>query len=164
VTGTIYQINVSPGGVPKMPVIETDLTINGLVGDKQKHLEFHGGPDRAICLYSYERILELQREGHPVTPGSMGENVTVAGLDWSDIKIGVQLRLGEQAIVEITKPAVPCRSIAASFANEDFIRVSNQLHPGWSRFYARVLQPARLIVGQPVQVLVEAQASVQQLF
>jgi MOSC domain-containing protein YiiM len=156
VMGTIYRIDVSPGGVPKMPVTETDLTLDGLVGDKQKHLQFHGGPDRAICLYSYERILELQREGHPIAPGTIGENVTIAGLDWSVINPGVRLTLGERAIVEITKPAVPCKSTASSFANVEFIRVSNQLHPGWSRFYARVLHSGRLVVGQRVEVFLNA--------
>ena len=157
-TGTIYQINVSLGGVPKRPVPETELTFSGLVGDKQKHLEFHGGPDRAICLYSYERILELQREGHSMIPGSIGENVTIAGLDWSEIQPGVKLQLGDEAIVEITKPAVPCKSIAAYFADENFVRISDKLYPGWSRFYARVLQPGNLIVGQKVR-LVEALTS-----
>ena len=160
-TGTIYQINVSPGGVPKLPVLETELKFDGLVGDKQKHLQFHGGPDRAICLYSYERILELQREGHSIFPGSIGENITIADLDWSEIQPGAKLQLGDEAIVEITKPAVPCKSIAAFFIDGNSSRVSDKLYPGWSRFYARVLQPGRLVVGQKIQLLrgLAAQAS-----
>ena len=38
---------------------------------------FHGGPERALCLFSLERILELQAEGHPIFPGAAGENITI---------------------------------------------------------------------------------------
>ena len=80
--GRIFQLNVSNGGVPKLPVREALLTPDGLEGDRQAHPQIHGGPERALCLYALERILELQAEGHPIYPGSIGENITVCGLDW----------------------------------------------------------------------------------
>jgi MOSC domain-containing protein YiiM len=79
----IVQISVSPGGVPKRAVSSARVTTLGLEGDVQRDREHHGGPERALCLFSQERIRALQAEGHPVTPGSIGENVTLEGLDWS---------------------------------------------------------------------------------
>ena len=43
----------------------------------------HGGPYRAVCLYAIEAIERLQAEGHPVEPGSVGDNLTTSGIEWS---------------------------------------------------------------------------------
>ena len=151
--GTIYQLNCSNGGVPKTPVPDSLLDHTGLQGDRQAHPKFHGGPQRALCLYALERIEALQREGHPIFPGSVGENVTVAGLDWNLLKPGSRLSLGDEVLVEITSYASPCRTIAASFLKRDSQRIKQQKHPGDARLYARVLQTGRLAVGQTVRRL-----------
>ena len=151
--GHIFQINSSDGGVPKIAVREALLTPTGLVGDRQADRRFHGGPERALSLYPLELILQLQAEGHPIYPGSVGENVTVAGLDWSALEPGSRLALGDEVLVEISSYAGPCQTIAASFTDGAFKRISQKKHPGQSRLYARVLQTGRLIVGQRVRVL-----------
>lgn len=151
--GRIFQLNVSRGGVPKLAVREVALTPQGLEGDRQRDLRYHGGPERALCLYALERVLELQAEGHPIYPGSVGENLTVVGLDWMGLTPGARLALGEEALAEITSYTAPCKKIAASFVEGDFKRISQKLHPGHSRLYARVLRPGRLGVGQPVRLL-----------
>jgi MOSC domain-containing protein YiiM len=153
VEGRVFQLNVSNGGVPKLTVREAVLTPNGLEGDRQRDLRYHGGPNRALCLFALERVLELQAEGHPIFPGSAGENLTVVGLDWSGLAPGARLALGEEAVVEITSYTAPCKNIAASFKGGDFKRISQKVHPGHSRLYARVLRPGRLAVGQPVTLL-----------
>lgn len=151
--GRIFQLNVSRGGVPKLAVREALLTAGGLEGDRQRNLRFHGGPERALCLYALERVLELQAEGHPVFPGSVGENVTVVGLDWARLAPGARLALGGEALVEITGYTTPCRVIAGSFTGGDFKRISQKLRPGDSRLYARVVRAGRLAVGQSVRVV-----------
>ena len=148
--GRIFQLNVSDGGVPKLAVREAVLTPVGLEGDRQQDLRYHGGPKRALCLFALERVLELQGEGHPIFPGSVGENLTVSGLDWARLAPGARLALGAEALVEITSYTAPCKTIAASFREGDFKRISQKVHPGHSRLYARVLRPGRLAVGQPV--------------
>ena len=128
----VFQINISPGGVPKFPLHRVEVTANGVAGDKQKHLEFHGGPDRAVCLFSLEQILSLQAEGHPIFPGSTGENLTVTGLDWPAIGPGTRLRVGASLLLEITSYTTPCKLIASSFGDGDSTRISQKAHPGWS--------------------------------
>ena len=151
--GYILQLNCSNGGVPKLAVEEAMLTPLGLAGDYQAKRKIHGGPERALCLYPIELIRQLQTEGHPIFPGSIGENVTVAGLDWSTLIPGIRLALGHEAVIEISSYTNPCKSIAASFNDGAFKRISQTNNPGWSRLYARVLQPGRLTAGQPVIVL-----------
>ena len=151
--GRIFQLNRSGGGVPKLGVREAFIDANGLEGDRQRNLRFHGGPERALCLIPLELILELQAEGHPVFPGSVGENVTVTGLVWSRVEPGARLSLGDEALVEIASYTSPCKTIAASFAGGDFKRISQKVRPSDSRLYARVLRPGRLFVGQSVRLL-----------
>ena len=80
-TGRVVSINRSRGGVPKLAVPEVFVSVDGLEGDSHVYHR-HGGPDKAVCIYSIEVIEALQREGHPIAPGTTGENVTVSGLDW----------------------------------------------------------------------------------
>ena len=156
VEGYIFQLNCSDGGVPKRPVRDALLTTTGLSCDRQKYLKIHGGPERALCLYALEQIARLQNEGHPIFPGSIGENVTVVGLDWQRLRPGSRLALGDEVIIEISSYAGPCRTIAGSFIKRKFRRISEKKHPGESRLYARVLQTGRLEVGQRVRLLSEA--------
>jgi len=150
-TGRVVQINVNPqGGVPKHRVPSAQVTFGGVAGDRQRDRRFHGGPERAVSLYAYERIAALQAEGHPIAPGSTGENLTIAGLDWGGLKVGDRLRIGDRLGIEITRYAAPCDNIADSFAGGEFTRISQKLHPGWSRLYARVLVEATVQEGDPV--------------
>ena len=157
-TARIVQINVSPGGVPKRSVPAARVTAQGLQGDAQRDREHHGGPDRALCLFSGERIRALQAEGHPITPGSIGENLTIEGIDWGAVKPGSYLRLGREVVAQITGYAPPCTNITASFLDRNYARVSQKRHPGDSRVYARVLQEGSLTSGDPVQLLAEDEA------
>ena len=150
--GRIFQLNTSRGGVPKLAVRDATLTPTGLINDVQEHPKIHGGPDRALCLYSLERILELQHEGHPIFPGAVGENVTLMGIDWARVEPGVRLALGDEVKIEIVSYTSPCDSVAESFGEGRFVRISQKVNPGWSRVYARVLQTGRLAVGQKVRL------------
>ena len=58
----IAFLNVSKGGVPKMPIDEAWASVKGLAGDKQRDRRFHGGPTRALSLYSLELIEHLAAE------------------------------------------------------------------------------------------------------
>lgn len=152
-SGHIFQINVSEGGVPKLAIVAGEVNAAGLSGDRQRDQQHHGGTARALCLFSLEHILALQREGHPIYPGAIGENVTVAGLDWDLLTPGVSLRLGEGVEIAITSYTMPCSNIAFAFADGNMNRVSQKKHPGWSRLYARVVQPGHIAPGDPVTVI-----------
>ncbi len=145
----IVQINISKGGVPKTPVGSARVTLLGLDGD-QHNFEDHGGPERAVCLYALERIQSLQAEGHPITPGAVGENLTVAGLDWNKVEPGTHIHIGPQLILEVTRFTVPCNTIQDAFLNHDYGRISQTQHPGWSRVYARVIQEGVVNSGDSV--------------
>ncbi|WP_017301914.1 MOSC domain-containing protein [Nodosilinea nodulosa] len=156
-TGRVAQINISPGGVPKLPVATAIVTVAGLSDDRQRNLRVHGGPDRALCLWSLEVIETLRREGHPIAPGSAGENLTLAGLDWGSLGPGSQLQLGDRVRVEITDYAAPCRTVMRWFSDRRFSRISQTHYPGSSRLYARVLQGGTVTTGDRATVRAEGQ-------
>ena len=147
--GRLDSINISDGGVPKLPTPEAAVTADGVVGDRQLDLRFHGGPLRAVSLFSAERIAAMQAEGHSIAPGTTGENLTVSGLDWSLVLPGACLEIAEVRL-EITAYAAPCSNISGSFAGGDIARISQKRNPGWSRVYARVLTPGHVRVGDAV--------------
>ena len=150
--GTVVAINMSPGGVPKSRISGAKVSRLGLVGDAQNDTKHHGGPERAVCLYSLERIRSLQTEGHPIDVGTAGENVTIEGIDWDLVVPGAQLRLGDHVVLEVASFTNPCKTIRASFTDGEFIRIAHKLHPGWSRVYTRVLSEGEIQFGDPVEV------------
>jgi MOSC domain-containing protein YiiM len=149
-TGHIFHISRSDGGVPKYSVPDAIVGELGVVGDRQKHTKIHGGPERALCLFSLQVILALQAEGHPIYPGSTGENVTISGLRWDTLSAGTQLLLGDEVFVELTRVAEPCKQIAASFVDRKFKRLEV---PGQMRWYCRVLRGGAIRVAQSVRIV-----------
>jgi len=127
------------------------VRVDGMEGDRQANRKYHGGPDRALCLYAQERLDALASEGHPLERGWLGENITIAGLRWEEVRPGMRLRLGGVE-VEVTGFAAPCRQIADGFADRLFTRVGEKVNPGWSRVYARVLAEGEVAVGDPVTI------------
>jgi MOSC domain-containing protein YiiM len=149
-TARIVQLSASKGGVPKLAIREAKATTLGLDVDKQKHTKIHGGPERALCLFSLEVLQKLQAEGHPIFPGSTGENVLISGLDWAALSAGARIALGEEVIVELTRTATPCKTIAESFIGRKFKRLEA---PNEMRWYSRVVAEGLLRVAMPVRLL-----------
>jgi len=149
----IVQLSRSGGGVPKLPIVEAEVTERGIVGDAQNDTKNHGGPEQALCLYAIEVIEALAAEGHAMAAGAAGENVTTRGLDWSLVVPGVRLRLGSDVLIEVTRYTTPCYKNARWFMEGDFNRMHQNLFPGWSRAYARVLQGGHLRPGDSVEVV-----------
>lgn len=155
-TGRVLQVNVSGGGVPKQPVERAWVGRFGLTNDAHDELTVHGGPHKAVCLFGIEVIERLQSEGHPVEPGSVGENLTTTGVEWSLLPVGTRARIGHALEIELASPAMPCATQKRNFTDGRFSRMSIDLHPSDSRMYARVLTEGEVKPGDPITVLAAA--------
>lgn len=144
--GEVIAVNTSRGGVPKVPVLEAMVSHRGVEGDVQAARQHHGRPWQALCLWSAEVIDRLRAEGHPISPGSAGENLTVAGVDWATVRPGVRIQAGE-VLAEVSLWAIPCTKNAQWFLDGDFNRMSHEREAGISRMYATVLRPGRVRAG-----------------
>lgn len=145
--GTITQINISPGGVPKRPIAQAEVTPEGIRGDSWTHPQIHGGPKKAVLLITSEGIDELIAQGYPLFAGALGENFTTRGLDRHQMRIGQRYRAGD-VLLEITKLRMPCNTLniygpsIKEAIYDDRVKAGDWLSPLWglSGFYARVLQ------------------------
>ena len=145
-TGTILQVSISRGGIPKLPVPEGVVGPLGIEGDVHAHPNIHGGPDKAILIITIEGIEELIARGYSLFPGALGENLTTRGLDPRGFRIGQQIRAGS-AMLEITRQRGPCATLDVYGANlKKEIHSSDETSPVWglSGFYSRVLSPGRV--------------------
>jgi len=145
--GSIVQINISPGGVPKRPIAEAEVTPEGIRGDSWAHPQIHGGPNQAVLLITSEGIGQLIAQGYPVFPGALGENLTTVGLDRRQMRIGQRFRIGE-VMLELTKMRSPCTTLdvyGPSIKNAVYdaqVKAGDPATPRWglAGFYARVLR------------------------
>ncbi len=148
-------------GIYKTPVKEpVYLSAVNFTGDGQADLVYHGGPDKAVCVYSYRHYPYWQQAlNRPLSCGAFGENLTMDGLVETEVCIGDVFQLGE-ALVQVSQPRQPCHKLAKRYGVDDLpLRVRNT---GYTGFYFRVLregmvscdQPIRLVERNPQQVTV----------
>lgn len=157
-TGTVLQVNVSRGGIPKREIPQGELTAAGIAGDAWRY-PFHGGPRQAVLLITIEGIEELVAHGFPVYPGALGENLTTRGLDRHALRYGQRLRVGG-ATIELTKMRQPCATLnpygsgiqAAMY--DARVKDGDFASPRWglSGFYASVVEPGIVRPGDTVYV------------
>src|SRR5215475_5738039 len=98
-----------PSGIFKTPVHGSVRvgTLN-LDGDRQADLAVHGGQSKAVYLYPSEHYPFWQHElRQPLEWGSLGENLTTAGITEEIVCAGDRLQIGS-VVLEVTQPRLPC--------------------------------------------------------
>jgi len=158
--GTIVQVNISAGGLPKRAIEEGLITPLGIEGDLHAHPNIHGGPQQAILIIASEVVDELRARGYPLFFGAMGENLTTRGLPIRDIRMGDQIRAGG-ALLEITKPRGPCSALDVygdTLKLEVYdrkVKERDYTSPRWgmSGFYASVVEPGMVRAGDEIMVV-----------
>ena len=149
--GTIVQINVSFGGLPKRPIAQGVVGPLGIEGDFHSHPQIHGGPRKAVLIIASEVVDELTARGYPLFYGALGENLTTRGLGIRDIRVGDQIRAGS-ALLEVTQPRGPCTQLdiygpaLKHELTDDQVRAGDYASPRWgiSGFYTMVLSPGQV--------------------
>ena len=124
----------------------------GLQGDEQADKKFHGGPHMAVLMYAEShypgwRLVEGLAD---MGPGGFGENLTVTGLDETQVCVGDVFEVGG-ATLQVASPRGPCADISRRWDREWLLRkVVERRHTGW---YLRVLAPGEVKAGDVVQLL-----------
>ena len=140
---TLVAINISPGGIPKLPVLKAEVTESGLVGDGRAHAK-HIKPVRALSLLDTVILDDLRREGYTVAPGVLGENLTVKDLQAMGLSVGTRLQFAGGVEIELTEPRKPCYVLDAVDAR---LKETIVGRIGWM---ARVITPGWLTAGEAV--------------
>ena len=111
------------------------------VGD----LKHHGGIDKAVCVYSLDHYPFWEETlGMKLPVAAFGENLTVSDADEDDICIGDIFRLGT-ALVQVSQPRQPCRTLAARYGRDDLIKLV--VDSGRTGFYFKVLEEGNVEKG-----------------
>tara|TARA_B100000287_G_scaffold62196_1_gene54223 strand:- start:21 stop:500 length:480 start_codon:yes stop_codon:yes gene_type:complete len=155
-SGVVHSVNISSeGGVPKIPVSSANVMKDGLEGDFNRFRAENreGDPRRAVSIFSLEKIRGLMAEGHPVEVGSTGENITIEGIDWESLEVGMRIRVGD-ALLELSEPCAPCSKIGGSFVERRFARIDHDLEAGWSRWLATVLEEGAVSIDDSVDIVI----------
>jgi MOSC domain-containing protein YiiM len=155
VVGSVASVNVSHGGVPKRPIPGGWVDRLGLEADAHAEPEpIHGGVTQAISIFSVESIDRVAADGHRAFPGAFGENLTLAGIELGELRIGDRLRIGDAGLVlELTARAEPCQTIAHWFIERRIARISSKVNPQDARWYASVVTEGPMTTGDRVEVL-----------
>jgi MOSC domain-containing protein YiiM len=140
-------------GICKKPVSgPVPLGALGFDGDGVGDTRNHGGPDKAICVYSLDHYPFWEETlGIKLPPAAFGENLSVSDLNEDDVCIGDIFLLGTTT-VQISQPRQPCNTLAARYYRNDLVKLV--VNSGFTGFYFRVLQEGEVKVGAPL-VLVE---------
>jgi MOSC domain-containing protein YiiM len=152
-----YGTKSGHSGIDKLPqpaAVRVDVPgfgRSGLAGDTICDTPNHGGPDQAVYAYAREDLdlwaAELDR---PIRAGLFGENLTTVGLDVTGAVIGERWRVGDELVLQVTCPRIPCVTFEAQMGLRGWIkRFTRTAVPG---AYLRVLVPGEVRAGDPVVV------------
>lgn len=128
-------------------------------GDEVTNRRVHGGEYKACYLFSadhypYWEKLYPNLDWHY---GMLGENLTVEGLDETQLYVGDVYKVGE-ALVEITQPREPCTTFAAKMGTPDIME--QFISHGKPGTYTRVIQEGHVAVGDAFELVKRQEKSI----
>lgn len=130
------------------------LTLEGLEGDEQAALEYHGGADRALCHFPREHYAWLrqqfpEQEGN-FHPPALGENISTLGLTEDNVFIGDIFRWGD-ALIQVTQPRQPCYKLNTWLQCQDLsLQLQQSGRCGW---LYRVITAGKVSGDRPLELL-----------
>jgi MOSC domain-containing protein YiiM len=149
-TDSFTRVKSGRTGIDKRPIDgPVRLTAAGVDGDTICDLANHGGPDQAVYAYSTDDLAYWSADvGRPVA--TVGQNLTVSGVDCSGAVVGERWQVGE-AVLVVRAPRIPCRVFAGFLDVPDMIRrFTAARRPGC---YLAVEQEGDVQAGDSVHVL-----------
>jgi MOSC domain-containing protein YiiM len=138
---------------------------SGLVGDFIGDGKHHGGNDQAVYAFQREDLDEWQRRlGRALPNGFFGENLTTFGLDVNDARIGERWRIGEEVVLQVTAPRIPCSTFRGWMGEKGWAKTFTAAgRPG---AYLRVTAPGMIKAGDPIEIIdrPDHQVSISMMF
>lgn len=141
-TGKVIAVSVSETrGEKKKNVDSVYLKENfGIIGDAHA-----GKGPRQVSLLAMESVEKMRKDGLDLRPGDFGENITTQGFDLLNLKPGDKIRVGTQAVLEISRLGKECIKPCSIY-----YRAGRCIMPKEGVF-ARVLEGGRVTPGQEIE-------------
>lgn len=142
-------------GIFKVPVNSSIyLGKEDVENDSVVDRKYHGGVDKACYIYSAD-CYPFWKEKYPdvaMNYGAFGENITIAGLNEKNIKIGAIYQIGT-AKVQVAQPRQPCFKQGIRFGTQKIVK--DFLNAPYSGIYLRIIEEGKVSVGDemiPVEI------------
>lgn len=134
--------------IGKTPVVgAVFLGRENVAGDRQSNLKYHGGADKAVCVYPAEHYATWRGElNRPYQEsGSFGENLTTTGLLETEVCLGDVYSFPSGAAIQVCQPRVPCANVA-HYWNAPALP-ARMRETGYTGFYCRVIEEGEIQSG-----------------
>jgi MOSC domain-containing protein YiiM len=110
--GRIVAVSIST----KKGVKKTNILVGTLIENYGLENDAHAGDwHRQVSLLAVESISKIREKGLDVNPGDFAENITTEGIKLWELSVGTRLKLGKNALVEITQIGKECHDRCAIF-------------------------------------------------
>ena len=110
--GRIVAVSIST----KKGVKKTNIRVGTLIENYGLENDAHAGDwHRQVSLLAVESISKIREKGLDVNPGDFAENITTQGIKLWRLPVGTRLKLGENALVEVTQIGKECHDRCAIF-------------------------------------------------
>jgi MOSC domain-containing protein YiiM len=154
-TGVLTGIGKQPATGPvevRAPGPKRGGLGSGLVGDYVGDTRHHGGDTQAVYAFAREDLDRWAgRLGRDLPDGFFGENLTTAGLDVADARIGEVWRVGDEVELRVTDPRIPCSTFRGWTGEKGWLKTfTADARPGT---YLSVVTPGRVSSGDAVTVV-----------
>lgn len=137
--------------IGKQATNEVFLSMNGFLGDGIADTKHHGGPDRAVCVYSEEHYALWENEfSCKLPPATLGENLTVGGMLEEEVCIGDIYRVGD-AVIQVTQGRVPCDTISQRTGLPKLMK--GMIKTGFTGYLCRVLEEGMIRSNSEIRLL-----------
>ena len=128
---------------------------SGLVGDYIGDVASHGGDYQAVYAFAREELDYWERRlGVDLENGCFGENLTTWGLDVDGSLVGDRWALGDEVVLEVTGPRIPCATFRAHMDVRGWLRTFTEV--GRSGAYLSVVTGGEVRPGAAVRVVSRA--------
>jgi MOSC domain-containing protein YiiM len=140
------QVEVRPPG-PKHGGLGSGV-VGDFIGDRQNH----GGDRQALYVFQREDLdAWSERLGRDLPNGYFGENLTTRDVDVNGARIGERWRLGEEVVVQVTAPRIPCSTFRGWTGEKGWLKqFVRDRRPGT---YLKIIEAGRISAGDRVEVI-----------
>ncbi len=125
---------------------------SGVVGDFIADVAHHGGDQQAVYAFAREELDAWQeRLGRDLADGVFGENLTTTGLDVDGALIGERWAIGDDVVLEVCGPRVPCATFQARMGERGWVKRFAEV--GNTGAYLSIVTGGEVRRGDPIEVL-----------
>lgn len=149
-------------GIGKENVEKTIVKKSGIEGNDVANKDYHGGVDRAVCLYPYEHYSNWEAIFKTKLPlPALGENLTVAGMTEEDVCIGDIYKIGD-TVIQITQGRIPCSTISKFNQKDQFL--NKVFDTGLTGYFSRVLEEGMIYLSSKIELVEKHPKGISVLF